>query len=149
MGIKEIGKNIGKGVKKASDKLNNAVDIQKLKYKISKKEEEIGELYRALGQNVVEAALAGSDYSAFVTKTLEELAAKRAEIAELNRERIEKEGKIICDNCQNENDSDAEFCSRCGARIERKPSEEEPAEEPSAADEDPAEEGKTEETAGE
>ena len=148
MGIKEIGKNIGKGVKKASDKLNNAVDIQKLKYKINKKEEEIGELYRALGQNVVEAALAGSDYSAFVTKTLEELAAKRAEIAELNRERIEKEGKIICDNCQNENDSDAEFCSRCGARIEKKSSEES-SEEPSAADEEPAEEVKTEETAGE
>lgn len=153
MGIKEFGKNIGKGVKKATDKLNNAVDIQKLKYKISKKEEEIGELYRALGQNVVEAALSGSDYSAFITKTLEELAVKRAEIAELNRERIEKEGKIICDNCHNENDSDAEFCSRCGAKIEKRPSEEETAEEAPDAHEEPneetAEEEKTEETPAE
>ncbi len=145
MGFKDIGKNIGKGVKKATDKLNNTVDVQKLKYKISKKEEEIGEVYRLLGQNIVDASLRGETYDALVAKALEDVALKREELAALNRERIEKEGKTICTNCGSENDGKAEFCSRCGAKIEREetPAEKEADNETGSAD--PADETKTEE----
>lgn len=123
MSFNDLIKNIGNTVKKATDKLDNTVDVQKIKYQISKKEDEIKEVYSDLGRAVVEAALSGGDHSAALAKALEEIAKKREEIAALEKERRDKEGKALCGNCHAEVAATDEFCSRCGAKREREASD--------------------------
>ena len=66
MAIKEFFKSVSVSVKnatnKAVDKIDDTLDVQKLKYRIAKKEEEIKEIYRTLGEQVVRAVYAEEDF---------------------------------------------------------------------------------------
>ena len=119
MKFNDIFKAIGKGVKKAGDKLDNAVDLQKLKFNISKMEDEIDDICEAIGRTVLEASIEGMDYSEALETAKEKFIEKSAELETMNEERRRREGLVLCLNCGNEVDGSSDFCPKCGAKVEK------------------------------
>lgn len=123
MGFNEWFQSIGNTVKKATDKIDNTVDVQKLKYQIGKKEEEIREVYADLGEAVIEAEERGQAYTEALHTAKGKLATLRSEWEALCAACLEKEGKRLCPNCSCKLDATADFCSQCGAKLEKNESD--------------------------
>ena len=121
MAIKEFFKSVSTSVKnatnKAVDKIDDTLDVQKLKYRIAKKEEEIKEIYRTLGEQVVRAVYAEEDFDECIASAIAKLDELREELALMNAERIEKENKVICSGCGVEISKKYDFCPKCGAAL--------------------------------
>ena len=150
MAIKDFFNSIKSGVKKAGDKLDNAVDIQKLKHRISKIEDEMDDICFELGKTVITAVLEEKDCSDALAQAKEAYLAKKAEKDALDAERREKEGAVLCENCGFEVEEDHDFCPKCGAKVVRPEPvveeivEEETASEESTDPEEPSEEATNE-----
>ena len=123
MAIKEFFKSIGQNVKNASEKVAGKIDdtatVQKLKYRIGKKEEEITEIYKKLGERVIAAVYAEEDFDEDIATAIAKIEAIREEIASMDAERREKENHLLCPACQHEMKKDCDFCPKCGAKIEK------------------------------
>lgn len=118
MAIKEFFKSIGQSVKKVTDKaitaIDETIDVQKLKYRISKKEEELNEIYRELGKTIVDAVFAESDFDEDIVTAIAKISEIREEIDMMNEERIRKEEKILCPDCGEEISAKCKICPQCG-----------------------------------
>lgn len=121
MAIKEFFKNLGQGVKKATNKavtaIDDTVDVQKLKYRISKKEDEIKEIHRVLGETIVNAVFEERDFDEDIAKAIAKIAEIREELEAMNAERIQKEGKVICPECGAEVSAKCDYCPKCGYQL--------------------------------
>ncbi len=121
MAIKDFFKNVGTGVKnaanKATQKIDDTVDVQKLKYRISKKEDEIKALYQSLGEAVVNAVYAEEDFDETIATAIAKLEELKEEIKAMEEERLKKEKKIKCPVCGAETSMTTEFCSKCGEKL--------------------------------
>ena len=121
MAIKDFLKNIGQNVKEAtnkvSGKIDDTLDVQKLKYRITKKEEEISSIHQKLGERVIAAVYAEEDFEEDIVDAIAKIEALREEIAQMNTERMAKEHKILCPKCGKELSQKCEFCPHCGAKL--------------------------------
>lgn len=129
MALDGFFKNVGQTIKKATDKIDNTVDVQKVKYRISKKEEEIDEIYRSLGKEVLDAHGQGKSYADAIDKAMCAISVIRSEILVLEAERRSLEGKYLCQSCGFETGMDDDFCPKCGAKLEKDASYEHKSEE--------------------
>ena len=133
MAIKEFFKSIGQSVKKVTDKavtaIDETIDVQKLKYRINKKEEEIKEIYRALGERIVRSVYAEEDFDEHIAEAIAKLSELEEELEAMNKERIRKENKIICPGCGAEIGKRFDFCPKCGAALKAEANTEETTEE--------------------
>lgn len=121
MAIKDFFKNVGNSVKSATEKvtgkIDDAVDVQKLKYRIGKKEEEIASVYTALGKRVIEAVYKEEGFDDDIAAAIAQLESLREEMETMNAERRAKEKVILCPNCAAEIARDHDFCPKCGAKL--------------------------------
>ena len=125
MAIKEFFKSLTTSVKAATNtavsKIDATVDVQKIKYRISKKEEEIQEVYKKLGEKIVASVYAEENFDEFVSEAIAQIEELKEEIAILNAERISKENHTICESCGEEISLKNEFCPKCGNKVPEAP----------------------------
>lgn len=116
--FKNVGTSIGKTVEKTADKIDEVVDVQKIKYKLSRKQDEIAALEAELGKNMLKhyAESSQADLEA-LRNTHAKIQKIKAEIDELNVLRAQKEGNRICPGCSAVISKEDEYCSRCGMKV--------------------------------
>ena len=133
MAIKEFFKSVTTSVKNATNvavgKIDDTVDVQKLKYRINKKEEEIKEIYRTLGERIVRSVYAEEDFDEHIAEAIAKLSELEEELEAMNKERIRKENKIICPGCSAEIGKRFDFCPKCGTALKAEVNTEETTEE--------------------
>lgn len=121
MGIKNffssVGDTISSATGSASEKLDNAIEITKIKKKIEELKREIENIYTELGKSVIKDRMDLSIVSAHMETASELIDKKEEEIRILTRERITKEGKKCCPYCDTELSQAAVFCSLCGKKV--------------------------------
>ena len=129
MAIKEFFKGVTDSVKdvatKAVNKIDNTVDVQKLKYRISKKEEEINSVYKTLGETIVKAVYAEESFDEHISEAIAKIEELKEELAAMNAERVAKSNNVVCGDCGAEVDTKNEFCPKCGNSLAEEGSEEE------------------------
>lgn len=125
MAIKEFFKSLTTSVKTATNtavsKIDATVDVQKLRYRITKKEEEISEVYKKLGEKIVSSVYAEENFDESVSEAIAQIEELKEEIAILNAERISKENHTICDSCGEEISLKNDYCPKCGNKISESP----------------------------
>ena len=103
MAIKELFKEVTETVKnvttKAVNKIDNTVDVQKLKYRISKKEEEINNVYKMLGEEIVKAVYAEESFDEKIAEAIAKIEELKEELDAINTERLVQ---IVLDGEQEE-----------------------------------------------
>lgn len=121
MAIKEFFKSVTTSVKsatnKAVNKIDATVDVQKLKYRINKKEEELKEVYRALGEKIVAAVYAEESFDESIAEAIAQIEEIKEALAQMNGERLVKENCVICIGCGEEVSLKNDFCPKCGAKL--------------------------------
>ena len=129
MAIKELFKGVTESVKsvttKAVNKIDNTVDVQKLKYRISKKEEEINDVYKTLGETIVKAVYAEESFDEFIAEAIAKIEELKEELVAMNAERLAKSKNVECEDCGTEVDAKSEFCPKCGKHLAKTESEDE------------------------
>ena len=113
----KLGKKTTEAYQTAKDKTTKLSGELKLKSKISNCEYDIYTQYQEIGKIVYEKMKAGEDASK------EDITPKCEEIDRLNEEIEKAKVEILslkdikkCVNCNEEMDSNAEFCSKCGTK---------------------------------
>ena len=115
------------------------VDMSKLRINLSELNGEINRRYQELGQFVYEANKAGATDEAELEEKFAGLDELYTQLAAVSAQLAALQNKVTCPVCGKQMDTEATFCSHCGAKLDRDETPEEPAEEAAP------EEGNTEE----
>ncbi len=136
----EFSKRIN-GIYQSAQKTTEAAKIQ---HQISQKQAEFDSLYHQIGQLYYSCRQRGIQPEESIDTLCDRVTALAQEIDKLRVKIDEINGVCRCPVCGNTVESDAQFCSKCGAKLEvKKPEPEKPAEpEQPAEEEAPAEEEK-------
>lgn len=134
MAIKELFKSLADSVKtatsKAVNKIDATVDAQKLKYRISKIDEEIGEIYKTLGEKIIASVYAEENFDEIIAETIAKIEDLKEERAKLDAERLVKENNVVCGGCGEEISRKNSYCPKCGHKNEDIPETENHDEQP-------------------
>ncbi len=116
MDIKQIFHSIGEGVQHAGDAIDRTVDVQRIKYGISRKRAELDELYRGLGQVVADGVIQGKDYTRALETSIADIVRVNGEIEILEKQCSERTGRVTCQNCGTVLSPKDEYCPHCGTK---------------------------------
>ena len=127
IGAKEIGSAVSK-------KTGQLVDTAKLRMTAADINNEINKRYEALGKAVYEARKSGTDIDGIIGECVVSIDALNDRLDEVNDRLAGMKNRTCCTSCGASIDTQALYCSRCGAKIEprrRTPTDRRP--EPAAA----------------
>lgn len=113
--------NTLEGAKKLYDALENktvtTVEVQKLKVKAIKIDNELSKLYEKLGALYCKELRKRDELPENLELLLNSVDTKRAEIAEIKEQISAFKGGVACGECGHLNSDDVDFCSKCGAEL--------------------------------
>ena len=105
-----------------SDTKNGAkklTDIAKIKFDISRNNERLSKLFEEMGELCYEQHKAGTDFSEKINALLLEADSVSAEIASLKKTEADLKGYKFCSSCNISYGADFDYCSKCGAKLEK------------------------------
>ncbi len=111
----------------AGKKTGEMISLQKLKVNASSLQYQISKDYEALGRLCYEARQNGEKNEDAISELIEEMDARKAELAELDRQIALAKGILICPACSARNAITAAYCNRCGIKLENAETEGEAA----------------------
>lgn len=118
----ELARNVG-------DKTNEMLEASRLSSKARSEENAVADRKRELGQYIFEKYLSGEQMDETATEYCRTIQAGEETIEALNAEiqRLKaapaREEPAACKNCGETLQSDAKFCSTCGAKVEGQPAQ--------------------------
>ncbi len=113
---KDAAERIAKEVAKRT---SNAINSTKLSYAINEANNKIKDIYTEIGKTIYEDYLDGNcDDSPFADK-LEKIDALMHDIDALQAKKAELKKALYCSECDTLNPTDADYCSKCGAKLEK------------------------------
>lgn len=118
----KAAESVEKGVKSASDSAKIMQEKSRIKRELSQLTTEINQVYERAGRKFLEENPENEAYAEFIAEIKE----KTEKTESLNLQLASLEDKVTCTSCGASNDKSAEFCSKCGAKIERPVVEAEP-----------------------
>ncbi len=104
--------------KTASEKAKTSTDYAKLSIKLSGEEKTLAELYRRVGKIYYDANN-GCTQDEETTLLFAEISDSIEAIANIKTQLMALKGSIACKSCGAENPDEHDFCSKCGAKIEK------------------------------
>ncbi len=111
----KAAESVEKGVKSASDSAKVMQEKSRIKRELSQLTTEINQVYERAGRKFLEENPENEAYAEFIAEIKE----KTEKTESLNLQLASLEDKVTCTSCGASNDKSAEFCSKCGAKIER------------------------------
>ena len=115
--IDKIISNVEKTTKAVVQKSTDVVEITKVKLAISNAENEAQELVCEIGKLVYDAYKSGSGNAEVVEKKCAELDEIKKDIEDKKNQFSKLRNRKRCSECEHENDFDAVYCCRCGAKL--------------------------------
>mgnify|MGYP004657961699 FL=1 len=115
--IEKIVSNVEKTTKAVVRKSTDVVEITKLKIAISNAENEADGIINEIGQLVYEAYKSGEGKPELVEEKCEKIDEIRKDIDTKRNQYAKLRNLKRCAECENENDADAVFCNKCGAKL--------------------------------
>ncbi len=113
----ELKSKVTETAKTAMQKSNEFVEVTKLSISVSDANTRVDRLLRDIGKMIYIQHLDGESLDNDITKKCNEADLIYEQIKEL-KEKIAELKKIkVCPHCDNENQTDALFCSKCGKQI--------------------------------
>lgn len=101
----------------AGKKTSELVELSRLKISASSVERKINNEFLELGKMVYKAAKEHTDCTDYVTEKAVAIDALYDERAEIQRKINALRNVKKCPQCSHDNPSDAEYCSKCGAKL--------------------------------
>ncbi len=114
---------MGKVSKTAASKTENAVSRAKLKFSISEAKDKIDEIYKSIGESVYSYYLEHGSVDEEATEQCKKIDDLNKEIEDLNSQLADLRAMVKCTYCGVYNKTDAVFCSKCGAKLEKNEAE--------------------------
>ncbi len=98
-------------------KVNEAVNVQKIKFSIAKTKSDIEHDYQILGRLYYSGVRKENVDEDALKAIMEEIDLEFDKLRELEAELAFAKGNSVCDSCGAANGADAEFCSKCGSAL--------------------------------
>lgn len=99
-------------------KVNDAVNIQKMKINIAKMRSEIEGDYQILGRLYYDGVKKENVDSDTIKAIVDEIDTEKDKLREMEAELAYAKGDMVCDRCGAVNSTDSDFCSKCGSPLE-------------------------------
>ena len=99
-------------------KVNDAVNIQKMKINIAKMRSEIEGDYQILGRLYYDGVKKENVDSDAIKAIVDEIDTEKDKLREMEAELAYAKGDMVCDRCGAVNSTDSDFCSKCGSPLE-------------------------------
>ena len=99
------------------NKTITTVEVQKLKLKALKIDNELSKIYEKLGRLYVKELKFRENLPEELALILESVAAKKAEIETIKEQIAAFKGGVACGECGYLNDSNVDYCAKCGAEL--------------------------------
>lgn len=115
--IDKIISNVGKTTKAVVQKSNDVVEITKTKVAISGAEDKIRVILGEIGALVYDAYKGGDGNTQEVEEKCKQIEEIKKELDEKRNQYAKLRNMKRCPECENENDSAAVFCNKCGAKL--------------------------------
>ena len=94
-------------------------NVQKMKIEAARINSQLSKEYEALGRVVYESIINKTDLADGTSTFVDEIAAKKSALADVNSKIAEQKGMAVCSECKTANAADAAFCSKCGKAISK------------------------------
>lgn len=101
----------------ATKKTEEVVGISKLKLEICKVEREIQDLYSKIGQSTYQSRKDSCKNEEYIDSLCDRVEDKLQYLNELKIEIADKKDKVICCNCNQQNEKENIYCKRCGSKL--------------------------------
>lgn len=115
--FKEFGEKVEDFAKSFADKTGEVVEVQKLKSKIRSNQRKVSKGYIDIGKIVHEKHKSGIVIDTCFTNICDELDDLEGEIQDLKEQVNSVRGYATCRKCGAAVDTQAVFCSKCGAQM--------------------------------
>lgn len=115
--FKDFGEKVEDIAKSVADKTGEVVEVQKLKSKIRSCKRKADNEYMHIGHIIHDKHMSGyavENDCSDICETIDEL---NEEIVKLKRQVNEIKGYATCRNCGEAVDTEAMYCSKCGAQM--------------------------------
>lgn len=99
-------------------KVNDVVNVQKIKMNIAKIKSEIEGDYRILGRLYYSGVKKENVDADAIKAMIDEIDTELDSLREMEAELAYAKGDIVCDQCGAVNSADADFCSKCGISLD-------------------------------
>ena len=119
----KLGDTLVSVTKDATQKAKDISELARISMEIHSKQDYINKLYQEIGRLYFEAHKDDEQQEFEDEITL--LKDSQEVLEDLKRQKNQLKGTIKCDNCGQEIPSDADFCSKCGSKLEKTKKEEE------------------------
>jgi len=94
-------------------------NIQKMKIEAAKINSQLSKEYEALGRFVYENIVNDTEPTEGTSDFVDEIAAKKSALSEVNAKIAYQKGMIVCAECHAANLADAVYCAKCGKHISK------------------------------
>lgn len=115
--------NVWSGAKSAAENVGKfaggVADYSKLKIDISDKKRKLEDKYKKLGKLVYAYKVNGCENDEEILALIEKISAVNSEIDCSEAKIADLQEKIKCSDCEFFNDKDANYCKKCGSKIEK------------------------------
>ncbi len=98
-------------------KVNEAVNIQKIRFNIAKVKSDINHDYQLLGRLYYSGEKNGNVDAHAIRAIIDEIDMELDKQRELEAELAFAMGNTVCDSCGAVNPGDADFCNKCGIEL--------------------------------
>ncbi len=114
-----VAKKTGEVADVVAKKTEQTVEVTKIKNQIRTMEKNNERDLLDMGKMIYESFKKGEEVCDCFKELCEAIVEREAAIEELNEEVAELKGKGVCPECKTYIDTDAAFCSKCGASLEQ------------------------------
>jgi Uncharacterized protein conserved in bacteria len=121
--LENLGKKVGEAAQAAAKKSGELVEITKLNVNIGSEEDKIQKLYTQIGKAVYDKYSATGESDTSVTENCEAIKLHEQNIKALKDKILEVKSVKHCVSCGTEMEKAQLFCSKCGARNEIVPTQ--------------------------
>lgn len=111
-----LTKKVSETAKAAAKKSGDIVEMTKLNMSIGTEEDKIKKTYAEIGKKIYDLFAAGAEIPEDVKEQCEAIGTYEKNIEELKQKILEYKNIKVCASCGFELDSQAMFCSKCGAK---------------------------------
>ena len=98
---------------------SKAINLTKLSYSISEANSKINEIYAQIGKDTYKKYLEGADADTEFVDMFKQIDSLMQDIDALNEKKATLKNSHICSNCGAGNAQDADYCTKCGAHLEK------------------------------
>lgn len=125
--IDNLKKEFNKGVAIVGAKSKEIIEATKIKNQIEDLKKEKRQAFQEIGETVYQMSLDGNynvqeaikEKCQAVTELDQQIQAKERELKGVRREAQEAAGKTVCESCGAVMEDGVNFCSNCGAKIDK------------------------------